>query len=206
MVGSVWSNCCSAITDGMDQAKFKVPRTGERKSKLLDSLYRPMLHLAACWIHGFNLAFFVSDSDLKKDPNTQMELIARSLSTVYDHLGYLPMGFQSQQDNCFREAKNQYYTGFLLLLVVLDVFRWTLAQFLGVGHSHEDVDQVFGQCAGLIARNTFDEPGDVIAIVDEMCKPRTHATASRLDNVADWKETFVNRLGIRIKGLRDLAY
>ena len=139
---------------------------------MLDKLYRPNLHLAAVWVHGFRLFLYVTDADTKKDPNTQMEMVSRAISSVVDACGQLPAGIISQQDNCFREAKNQFYLAYLLLLVVVDIFRHALCSFLISGHSHEDVDQLFGQAAGLIGRHTFDVPEDVLQILDSACEPK----------------------------------
>lgn len=181
-MGSVMTNVMCMISDGMDQAKFKIPRTLNLKSKLLDKLYRPNLHLAAVWIHGYRLYFYISDADLKKDPNTQIEMVSRSISDVFQSVGQLPAGLVSQQDNCFRDAKNQYYLAFMLMLVVLDIFRYTLTSFLGTGHSHEDIDQCFGQSAGLIGRHTFDTPDDLLQIVDSACEPSSKAENIRCFN------------------------
>ena len=125
--------------DGMDQAKFRVPRTRDRSSKLLSKMFRPQLHVALTWIHGFRLMFNVSDEDLKKDSETQAEQIALGLSRVVDEHGQLPRGINIQQDNTAREGKNQFISAFGLLLTALDVFRYVCLSFLRVGHSSSDV-------------------------------------------------------------------
>jgi hypothetical protein len=129
------SNMLCMIVDGMDQAKFKSPRVKERYSKLFAKLFKPTLHVAASWIHGQLLTFFVGEADVKKDSNSQLEIISRSLSQMYNEIKSLPAGFELQQDNCYREGKNQYVMAYLLLLVILEVFRWTVAGYLRPGHS-----------------------------------------------------------------------
>jgi hypothetical protein len=136
-MSSVLTNCLCAIIDGMDQAKFKLPRLPEKRfSKLLERLKRPRLHVAAVWLHGLMMQIWVADEDLKKDSVTQIEMLTRSLSSALERLGVLPLGFHLQQDNTYREGKNQYSCAFLLLLVVLGIFRWASTGFLRVGHSN----------------------------------------------------------------------
>jgi len=48
-----------------------------------------------------------------------------------------------QADNCAAENKNVYMLAFLSLLVSLDVFQEVYLSFLLVGHTHEDIDQLF---------------------------------------------------------------
>jgi hypothetical protein len=65
--GAVATSVLAAIEDGMDQAKFRVPRMRGRVPKALDKLHRPALHVLGVWIQGCLLDFAVTDEDLKKD-------------------------------------------------------------------------------------------------------------------------------------------
>lgn len=125
---------CLAI-DGMDQAKFKVPRVRGRHSKLFERLYRPRLHVAATWIHGESISFGVSDEDCRKDSTAQCELVSRAIDGVLARRGHLPHGLALQQDNTAREGKNQFFMAYLILLPALGVFRWVVASHLRTGHS-----------------------------------------------------------------------
>ena len=42
------------IIDGMDQSKLRCPRQCGRFTKTMERLFRPSLHICACWIHGRN--------------------------------------------------------------------------------------------------------------------------------------------------------
>ena len=46
-------------------------------------------------------------------------------------------------DNCWRENKNRYLFSFLSALVELDVFEEISVNFLIVGHTGNEVDQLF---------------------------------------------------------------
>ena len=78
VMGGIMTNLWCLIIDGMDQAKFKCPRVLQNKfSKLFGKLYRPTLHVVGCWLHGWAMSLHVADSDVKKDPNTQIDIICR---------------------------------------------------------------------------------------------------------------------------------
>ena len=79
----------------------------------------------------------MSDEDLKKDSETQIEALLLALSEVFSECnGQLPMGLHVQQDNTCREGKKQFFSSAMILLVVLGVFRWTAMGFLRMGHSY----------------------------------------------------------------------
>ena len=133
---SVSASCLCCIQDGMDQAKFRLPRIREQPSKLWSQLYRPRLHVAGCWIHGKRLYFGIAPEDLPKDSVCQIEQLARALNALREEHGALPLGLAVQQDNTYREGKNRHYLAFIILAVSLKMFRWAVASYLRVGHSH----------------------------------------------------------------------
>lgn len=136
MASSISTNLACVMQDGMDQAKFKCPRLGSQPlSKLLSTLYRVKLHVAATWVHGSCLLLSVSDEDLCKDAAAEMEQLSRGLERVYLRHGSLPLGLCCQADNTYREMKNRHCMAYLILLLSLGIFRWTMASFLRVGHS-----------------------------------------------------------------------
>ena len=87
------------------------------------------------------------------------------------------------------------------------------------------MDQVFGHASGHIARSEFDTPDEAVEVLDSLGRPSSRAEqlrknscsssvnsslymrqacATKLDTAADWK-TWVERLGIRMKGLRNIG-
>ena len=131
---SVAASCLCLAVDGMDQAKFKMPRVRSRQSKLFQKLFRPRLHVAATWAHGHNITFAVADEDTRKDSVAQCELIGRAIDHILLRCGGLPHGCVVQMDNTAREGKNQFFMAFLAMAVALGSFRWTIANYLRVGH------------------------------------------------------------------------
>jgi hypothetical protein len=51
-----------------------------------------------------------------------------------------------QLDNTTKENKNNYMLGYLAMLVQTAVFTVVELHFLPVGHTHNDLDGVFGRC------------------------------------------------------------
>ena len=135
--GSFMTNLLTIMQDGMDQAKVKTPRVADRYTKLLSSLYRPMLHLAGSWIHGHRLNLYISDPDLKKDSETSIECLCLSLQSLFSELRSFPLGCVLQQDNTYREGKNQFMAAFMIILVAINVFRFCVLGYLVVGHSSQ---------------------------------------------------------------------
>ena len=71
------------IIDGVEQAKFRTPRV-LTQGHALETLPRPALHVQGAWCHGFGYHLAVSDADMLKDTNNNVEVISRLLSCVYD--------------------------------------------------------------------------------------------------------------------------
>ena len=89
------------IVDGMDQAKFRVPRIF-RKTKGLEKLLRPALHVQGAWAHGFGYHLAIMDADMRHDTNNNVEVISRMLEQIVEVHGGLPAGLRLQQDNTCR--------------------------------------------------------------------------------------------------------
>jgi hypothetical protein len=106
------------MADGMDQAKFKIPRSRREKVKAMDKFLRPALHVGGVLAHGFGLHLGVSAPDVPKDTNTNVEMLSRMLDCVLSQRSPLPQHLWLQQDNCPRECKNQKF------------FRWCIALVL----------------------------------------------------------------------------
>lgn len=212
----VGSSMITLIQDGMDQAKLRVPRQGYQTiSKAMQKLYRPALHLIGTFVHGFKLRIHVTDEDLRKNSETCIECVALALSEVLDSHGRLPLGLHLQQDNCYREGKNGFMLSFFLLLVVLGALRWTSLGFLRTCHSHEDIDQCFGQLARMLMGRAIGSADEMVATISDAIMSGASgsegrirgstAEASKLDETSEWKH-FTRQLGLKLKGLRRVHY
>lgn len=215
---AVATSVVAIIQDGMDQAKLRVPRLGyNRPSKAFLKVFRPALHLVATFIHGYKLLITISDEDCKKDSVTSMELVCRGLSELVDCFGQAPLTIHLQQDNTYREGKNTFMLNLMLLLQILGAARFTSLGYLRVAHSHEDVDQAFGQIARLLMGKACKSANDMVAILQDAIdtRPDQNETAGRvrgsiaevkkLDETSCWKP-FVRQTGLKFKGLRHVHY
>ena len=136
------------IMDSMDQAKFGCPRSNVYRSKELNTLQRPRLHITLAIVHGYFLAISVSSPNLPKDSTTMCELLAHCL-TLLQRQGVVlsKVSLTVQADNTPREYKNNPFLRFLAFLTSNQIVASASLKTLRTGHSHEDVDQVFGLLA-----------------------------------------------------------
>ncbi|XP_064645571.1 uncharacterized protein LOC135498949 isoform X2 [Lineus longissimus] len=103
-----------------------------------------------------------------------------------------------QMDNCWRENKNRYILSFLFFLVHIDVFEEVSLNFLPVGHTHEDVDQMFrcintaiSSCGNI---NTLDEFMDRLTDKDTFSpKIEVH----NVQSVFNWRDHIIPFLPIQ---------
>ncbi len=81
-----------------------------------------------------------------KDANLVISTLFHHIhSHIIDNLtpDSCPSVLYLQADNCAAENKNVFMLSFLSLLISLDVFKEVYLSFLLVGHTHEDIDQLF---------------------------------------------------------------
>ena len=137
------------IMDSMDQAKFGCPRGNIYRSKNLSSLQRPRLHITCAICHGYFIAFSVSTPDMPKDSSTMVELFSHCLTLLQDkhNVDLRRSSIILQTDNTPREFKNNMMLRYMAWLISNGVLSSVSLRCLRTGHSHEDVDQVFGQLA-----------------------------------------------------------
>ena len=67
----------------------------------------------------------------------------------------LPPILQMQLDNAAGDNKNRYVFAFFSLLVHLGIFREVYVNFLLVGHTHEDIDAMFGRWSTKLKSNNY---------------------------------------------------
>ena len=180
--------------DGIDQAKFRVPRQNQ-KSHGMDTLIRPALHVQGCWAHGFGFHFAVADQDLKKDTTTNLEVIARMSESIYQKHGGMPLTLTIIQDNCARECKNSLIIKVIGKWVIMKIHKHVWLTYPEKGHSHGTLDAVFGQATVKLGNSEFDDDEDVVKtlqgfLTDGSLEPGTdsNAVAYKLDQAAQWVE------------------
>ncbi|XP_078695058.1 uncharacterized protein LOC144923998 [Branchiostoma floridae x Branchiostoma belcheri] len=137
----------SLIIDGMDQAKTYLPHFVGAKSKDMASTDLMKVHVSGIISHGHGIkATFTDVFEYNHDSNLTINLLLKMLYRLSKQ-GPLPPILYVQADNCFRENKNKYMLAFLDMLVHRKIFVEVQLSFLYVGHTHEDIDQLFSQIA-----------------------------------------------------------
>ena len=192
--------------DGIDQAKFRVPRVLQ-KAHAFDRLVRPALHIQGIWAHCFGFHFAVADADMHKNTNNNVEVLARMLDSVHQKLGGLPRTVTLIQDNTARECKNSKILKFFIKLKALDILDHAHLGYPEKGHTHGPLDATYGQCCVKIANSEFQDPSEVVDILqgflDEAAlDPGTsqNKQAYKLDESADW-EAWWDEVDLRMSQL-----
>lgn len=213
MKSSLSTSTLTMIQDGMDQSKLRLPRRGFlQSSKSWQNIFRPACHLVGTFIHGYKLSLHLSDEDLKKNSETSIELVARALSEVVDSFGNVPIQIHLQQDNCYREGKNKFMLQFFLLLSILGAAKYLTLGFLRTGHSHEDIDQCFGQISRALQGKSISSPAEMITLLANLSGSgdgkrirNSASSAAKLDECCCWKE-FCKQVGVSFKGVRRVHF
>ena len=181
------------ICDGMDQSKFSVPRSGRMRAKLFDGFARPRLHVSGLICHGHFILMAVSEPDLKKDSNTSIEIIAHAIERLRMRgVRLSEVHLNIQADNTCREVKNSMLLRFAASQISCGNLLSIKASFLRTGHSHGDIDQVFGSLAQYLVRvRTAQTSAEVTEHIQQFLNklPRPHEQeriAIKLDQTRDW--------------------
>ena len=135
----------SVIFDGMDQAKTAVIKQA-RSAKHLDGCYKHNVHVMGILTHGSDqpCEVIISDASLPHDTNFALTVLCSTLKRFKDRNGYLPPTLYLQLDSA-PENKSKNFMLFIAVLVGIGTFNKVKLCFLPVGHTHEDIDQMFSR-------------------------------------------------------------
>lgn len=201
-------NTVTLIIDGMDQAKFAYPRSQEvKESKDFSNWVRPRLHVAGLICHGHFIDVTVGDADLPKDSSMTVEALAAAITRLH-HQGVdlSSVNLHIQVDNTTRENKNNAVLRFLAALVGTRRLKSAHLQFLSAGHTHEDIDQLWGQLASHLAKTgVLQTPDDFVVEIQKWLGQvkRPHEArrfVSKVDKCRDWK-SFLEHMDVHVTGI-----
>ena len=181
-------NHLSMILDGMDQQKTGIPFQFNGPKDVKDlAPYKSAV--VGTIVHGFEAHAYVVEPFWKHDSDLTIEVLIRTFIRILEAGHKLAPVLYLQMDNCWRENKNQHVITFLAILVKLKIFRKIKLNFDLVGHTHEDIDQLFKSLNTVLKKETV---GTVQKLLDVL-KDGHHSTknipfnVSRLDNVGSYK-------------------
>ena len=192
-------------SDGLDQAKHKVPRTLIH-SKSFEEIIRPAMHCQMIWAHHFGFEFALSDPDVKKDSCTHMDVIARCLSNIYDAHGQLPKVLYVVLDNTARDNKNQHMLRFWIKLRLMKVFEMIYVCYPVKGHTHGPLDAIGGHAVVRCSNEVFNTPQELVQVYQKFLdtadfeEGTTFKTTYKHDNSANWME-FIDDIELTITAM-----
>ena len=154
--------------DGMDQAKFKVPRNME-SSKLWSKAWRPTLHTVGVVVEGLLEIVLIMPADEKKGSNMEISCLSYALDLAHKELNSkglrMPDHLSVTYDNTGREGKNQFVCQWLAWLVLTGKFRSTQDGQGEKGHTHNKLDQRFSVISTILKRTpVMQTPQDMMVV------------------------------------------
>ena len=188
------------IIDAMGMASFKVPRHLPG-SKVLSDASRPQLHVIGVIAHGFHKAGYLFDPTIPKDANVFIEIIMITISRTKQHCRDKGLDFPARiiivADNA-GDNKNTWTFTMNAALAGSGLARMSSHVSLRTGHSHEDIDAMFGYWANcLVNQPTLETPSD---FKDALLKQFPNTLFDILPGVRDWKD-FFNAALIKFEGM-----
>ncbi|CAG0896668.1 unnamed protein product [Darwinula stevensoni] len=195
------SEWMTMVVDGMDQKKTNVPRFAQ-EDKHTNSLPKLVTHIAGVMVYtgkGIREFAYVDMSQYPHDSNLTIEVILRTLLRMKEDLK--PKLFL-QMDNCTRENKNKYLCALAHLLVEEGIFDEVLFNFHPVGHTHEDIDQLFSSVNHYLRVRDTCTVNDLMTCLGEIKgrgRPQ-HLQAEELDVVHNFKGVIQNHFPRHFRG------
>jgi hypothetical protein len=166
-------NVLCIIIDSMDRAKLAWPRfMHDRAPKWLEKIIRPKLVLTGAMAHGWCTCLYTHHESLPHGANLFCEVLCQTVERVYQISRTsgrrFPQHLVVQSDNTVAQAKNE--CAFLLLAFFVAKYKFLTANifFLLVGHTHEDIDQLFALVLKIVLRpHRFDTPAEFLGLLRE---------------------------------------
>jgi hypothetical protein len=157
--------------DGSDNSSYGFPYVAERTHGTSKG-FKVRSKLYAAILHGHFAAAFTYAANLTGGSNVTVEIINQMLQWfIKDHPGNkLPPTLWIQLDNTAKDNKNRYVFAFAHMLVDSGLFQQVEINFLPVGHTHCDIDQLFSRISvHLYGSNCWDFR-DLLRKVRAACK------------------------------------
>ena len=134
----------SMIVDAADQSKYALPYL-HVASHSSQACLRVPVHLMGVLVHGDMVRGYTYYENFLQGHNVTIQAIHNTLADKLARDGKLPSTLYLQLDNTTKQCKGRYIIGWLGYLIHVGRFRHTVLSFLPVGHTHEDIDQIFSR-------------------------------------------------------------
>ena len=184
----------SIIIDGADQAAYGLPYHCTTTHSV-QGKHKIKGHLMGAIVHGRGVYGFVGVDNVKYGTNVTIETLHRILLDQAKR-GPLPDHLYLQLDNTAKQCKSRFLLGWLGCLVKWGVFKNIYVSFLPVGHTHEDIDQMFSRLATYLRFHDARSRAEMCRAI-QLCyhdKNGKQPKAGPMDNVANISDWLDKRL------------
>ena len=186
----------SIILDGMDQSKTFLPRFVQQ-AKQVSNMWKLKTHVTGAIVHGHGVYGYFDSCQWPHASNMTIHVLVNILYMYRDNL---PDTLYLQMDNCGRENKNRFVFAFCALLVELKVFRKIKVSFLMVGHTHEDVDQMFSRYSTYLRRQDVFTMDCLTSSFENCYTPSpTAVVLDEMPDVCRWLHTSIQDMAYHSK-------
>jgi hypothetical protein len=195
-----FESTCVIIIDAMGMASFKVPRHLPG-SKEMGDLARPQLHVVGVIAHGFNKGGYLFDPTLAKDCNVFIEIILCTIARINNHCRDKRLSFPSRcliVADTAGDNKSTWTFTMSAMFAASSLCRVAAHLSLRTGHSHEDIDAMFGDWSNVLVKQPTLETREDFRNVLSKKFPETIFTI--LTAVRDWKDYFNTGL-VKFEGM-----
>ena len=170
--------------DGMDQKKTELPHF-LRVPKNMDEKYFIAIHVVGCLVINGKLKskVFLNYPNVHNDSNLTVHAVQHVLNSWE---GPLPPVLYVQLDNTSRENKNKFTMAYFNMLVEKGIFKKIKIGFLLVGHTHDQIDQMFSRFSVKLNRQRAFRLDSLEEIILDSYTPKPEIIF--VDEVADFKK------------------
>jgi hypothetical protein len=163
--------CITIIVDGMDSSKLELPKL-QVFAKDIDAKHAIRFSLMGVKIQSAGdpmLHLFLNSGRFIKNANGTMNALFSALFYLKTMMGELAEEGYIQLDNCPSENKSKAIYFLFALMVALGMFKAVYVNYLLVGHTHEDIDQVFSMLSLWLSHRDTWTPLDLLTVSPNAC-------------------------------------
>jgi hypothetical protein len=186
----------SMIVDAADQSKYALPYHYQATHSTQAALKVPV-HFMGVLVHGEDVHAFTYFENFKQGNNVTIQAIHHALVTKLAREGKLPSTLFLQLDNTSKQCKGRFMLGWLGYLVLTGRFRNIVLSFLPVGHTHEDIDQVFSRLSVYLSCHNALNMSQLHEAIRQSYQTKqgiraTCSTWDRVTNFSEWIDPYLN--------------
>ncbi|XP_078593186.1 uncharacterized protein LOC144871538 [Branchiostoma floridae x Branchiostoma japonicum] len=183
----------SVIIDGMDQDATLLPHYAQT-TKDDHGLWRLKTQVTGALSHGEKKCYArVDHMQYPHDTNLTLNFLTDILvEAAKDRNGHLPPVLYVQMDNKAGECKNRWILAYCCLLVHLNVVRKVKISYLMVGHTHEDIDQLFSKIQSQLKKRNATTMDGLLQVIEQSYTPQPKAAEidqQQMYDIKEWLDT-----------------